>query len=470
MADFDYRTWLHRAATWAADHAESLARRPVRPKVEFGQTMRQISDAPPMEAEPVSNVFEDFERIIPGGMTHWQHPRFFAYFPSNSAPAAIVGEQLASALGAQCMLWQTSPAATELEIKMVDWMRQSLGLSEGFRGVLQDTASMATLCAVLTMRERATGYTSNKKGLWGQAPLRIYASSRMHSSVDRAIWFAGIGQDNLVKIPTRADLSMDASELKRVIAEDRVEGRRPCGIMINVGGTSVGATDRVREIVEIAQSENLYTHLDAAWAGSAMLCPEFRPLWDGVDGVDSIVVNAHKWLGAPMECSCQFLKAPEAQIRALSIQPEYLKTYGKDGVVNFSEWTVQLGRRFRGLKLWFLFRIYGVEELRRRIRCHVAWAQALEAQLSQEPDFEIVTSCFLSLFTFRYVPEGFAEDVDALNLRLVNAINDDGRIYLTQTRHNGQFVLRFQAGPFDMTAKDIEIAFETICSVARSLK
>lgn len=467
---FDFRAWSHRASDWAADYLEGLDKLPVRPKVEPGATAAQIHDAAPEQGQEMEAIFADFERIIPAGMTHWQHPRFFAYFQSNAAPAAQLAEQLATAFASQCMLWQTSPAATELEIKMVDWLRQALGLPEDFKGSLQDTASSVTLCAILTMREKALNFTGNQTGLFGQAPLRVYASGRTHTSIDKAMWVAGLGQDNLVKIPTGPGplFPMDADALRAAIQADREAGMVPAGIVICVGGTSVGATDNVAEICAIAKQEGLYTHLDAAWAGSAMICEEFRSLWTGVEDADSIVINPHKWLGTPMECSLHLVRDPEDLVRTLAIQPEYLKTHGKDGIVNFSEWSVQLGRRFRALKVWFLLRAYGLEGLRGRIRNHVTWAEQLANRLRAEPDFEIITEPVLSLFSFRHLPTDGAQ-VDAHNIELVNAINDDGRIYLTQTSHDGATAIRFVAGQFDMQERDAEIAYQAIVEVARGL-
>ena len=474
MTDFDYRQWSHRAADWAADYRESLRDRPVRPQCVPGDIAGQLPEAPPENGESMEAIFADFERIVPEGMTHWQHPRFFAYFPANAAPAGILAEQLAGAMAAQCMLWQTSPAATELEVKMVDWLRQAFGLPPVFKGVLQDTASSATLCAILTMRERALDWRGNKEGLFGQPPLRVYASHRTHSSIDKAIWVAGLGQDNLVKIPTDDSLAMDRDALAEAIRGDRENGLLPAGVVVCVGGTSVGATDRVAEICALAKEEGLFIHVDAAWAGSAMVCPEFRPLWEGVEEADSIVINPHKWLGAPMECSAHFVRDPEPLLKTLAIQPEYLKTYGKEGIVNFSEWSVQLGRRFRALKVWFLMRADGLEGLRARIRDHVAWAESLAERLAAEPDFEIVTPPMLSLFSFRYRPremrgEMTDEALDALNLRLLERINDEGEIYLTQTTHDGRMVIRFVTGAFDCRAEDVETAFAVITRTARAL-
>ena len=467
MKKSEYGRWSHAASDWSTSYLDRIDTYPVRAQTAPGDIADQIPESPPDAGESMEAIMDDFSRIVPQGMTHWQHPRFFAYFASNAAPAAMIAEQLAGSMAAQCMLWQTSPAATEIEVRMVDWLRQSVGLPDSFDGVLQDTASSATLCAILTMRERALNWKGNQQGLSNLPTLRVYASTRTHTSIDKAMWVAGLGQDNLVKIDTTEDFALDVDALTKAIQDDRKNGLLPAGIVICVGGTSMGATDKVRAICELAEKEDLYTHIDAAWAGSAMICPEFRHLWDGAELADSIVLNPHKWLGASMECSAHFVKDPATLVKTLAIQPEYLKTYGRDGLINFSEWSVQLGRRFRALKVWFLLRAYGLEGLRTMIRNHVKWSTELCTRLDNESDFEITTQPILSLFTFRYIPKNAAIDLDAVNLGLVNAINDDGRIYLTQTMHDGKLVIRFVCGQFDMTHDDIDIAFDVITSIAR---
>jgi len=463
-----YRGWGHRAVDWVADYLAGIGERPVRPPVKPGETLAQLPASPPEAPEDLAAIFADFERIVPDAVTHWQHPRFFAYFPANAAPASVVAEHLVDGLAAQCMLWQTSPAATEMEIRMIDWLRQALGLQEGLKGVIQDSASSATLCAVLTMRERALGWQGNAEGLAVAAPLRIYASDQTHSSVDKAIRIAGIGQANLVKVPTDAALAMDGDALRAAIRADRAAGMIPAGVIICVGGTSVGASDRAGEIVEVARDEGLMTHVDAAWAGSAMICPELRGLWAGVEDADSIVFNPHKWLGAQFDCSIQFLRDPASQVRTLAIHPEYLATLGTGEVTDFCEWTVPLGRRFRALKLWFVLRTYGLDGLRVRIRNHIAWAEAAAARIGATEGFEIVTPPELSLFSFRHVRAGVT-DLDTHNRHLVEAINADGRIYLTQAVHHGQFVIRFQVGQFDTTEADVMQACAVIAEIAAGL-
>jgi aromatic-L-amino-acid/L-tryptophan decarboxylase len=465
----EFRNWSEKAAAWGADYREGLRDLPVRAQTKPGAIFNAVPSDAPEAPEAMENIFADFERIILPGITHWQHPRFFAYFPANAAPASVIAEQLISAISAQCMLWQTSPAATELETRVLDWLRRALGLPAGFSGVIQDSASSATLAAVLVMRERALNWAGNRQGLSGQKPVRIYCSGQVHTSIDRAIWIAGVGDDNLVRIPVAGQWrGLDPAALEAAIVADKQAGLLPAGIVASVGGTSVGGTDDIAAVCDVARRHGLYVHVDAAWAGSAMICPEFRHFWRGVENADSVVFNPHKWLGVNFDCSAHFLRNPDSLVRTLAIRPEFLKTHGRDGVVDYSEWSVPLGRRFRALKIWFLLRAYGLEHLRNMIRNHVRWSERLATRLAAVPDFRIATSPMLSLFSFRHEPI-HAGDLDDHNLRLLNAINDDGRIYLTQTKVDGQSVIRFQAGSFDMTEADADTAFDVIVEIAQRL-
>ncbi len=466
----DYAKWAADIAEWGRDYHKSIRNLPVRAQTKPGEIAAQLMTSAPETGHSMQDIWDDFQRVVMPGMTHWQHPRFFAYFPANATPPSMLAEQVASIMAAQCMLWQTSPAATEMETKVLDWLRKSVGLPDGFMGVIQDSASGATLAAVLTMRERALDWSGNSAGLTGQPRLRIYCSDQVHTSIDRAVWIAGIGGDNIVRIPTAGNMkAMDTTALRAAILSDIAAGFIPAGIIASVGGTGMGATDNVADVVKVANEFDLYTHVDAAWAGSAMICPEFQHLWAGVDGVDSVVFNPHKWMGVQFDCSAHFLKNPADLVRTLAIQPEYLKTHGQGGFINYSEWSVPLGRRFRALKLWFMLRVYGMEDLRSRVRNHVSWATSLAKRLNDTTDFEIITQPILSLFTFRYAPET-ATDLNDLNQRLVDAINDDGRIYITQTFVDGAKVIRFQVGQFDCTQTDIDTAYDVICEIAKDLK
>jgi aromatic-L-amino-acid decarboxylase len=464
--ELDFEHWSRKAADWGVAYRASLRERPVRAQTTPGEIAAQLAMTPPEQGEAMEAIFADFEQTIVPGMTHWQHPRFFAYFPANAAPVSVVAEYLVTAMAAQCMLWQTSPAATELETRVLDWLRQAIGLPEGFAGVIQDSASSATLAAVLVMRERALGWKGNSAGLAANPQLRIYASDQVHTSIDRAIWVSGIGEENLVRIPaTGKRRGMDVGALAAAIERDKQAGFVPAGVIACTGGTNVGACDDITAVVQTARAHGLYVHVDAAWAGSAMICEEFRHLWAGVERADSVVFNPHKWLGAQFDCSAHFIRRPDDLVRTLAIHPEFLKTQGQDGFINYSEWTVPLGRRFRALKLWFLLRFHGLEGLRAMIRNHVAWSEALAARLGAEPDFEIVTEPVLSLFSFRHTG---GKDLDAHNLDLARRINDDGRIYLTQSRVDGKVVIRFQAGQFEAIEADVEMAFDVITAMARA--
>jgi len=316
------------------------------------------------------------------------------------------------------------------------------------------------------MRERALDWRGNDSGMVGEKQLRVYASPETHSSIDKAIRIAGIGQRHLVKIPTDGSWALDPVALRRAIDADLAAGFRPAGLVLCVGGTSIGATDRLHQSIAVAREHDLYVHVDAAWAGSAMICPELRELWEGVEGADSIVFNPHKWLGAHFDCSIQFLADPEPQVRTLGIRPDYLQTLGQSEITNYSEWTIPLGRRFRALKLWFLLRAHGLEDLRQRIRNHIAWAREAAAAIASLDGFRLTTECHLSLFTFQYAPEG--EDANVATERLLRAVNDDGRIYLTQTMHEEQFVIRFQVGQFDCRREDVLLAVDVLNELANA--
>jgi aromatic-L-amino-acid/L-tryptophan decarboxylase len=465
----DFRHWGHVAADWAADYRASLHEKPVRAPLLHGQLLTDVPREAPEVGEPMEDIVADFERQIMPGMTHWQHPRFFAYFPANAPAPSVIAEQYVNAIAAQCMLWQTSPAATELETRMLEWLRSALGLGDHFAGVINDSASSATFSAVLVMRERALNWSGNSAGLSGQPRLRVYASSEVHSSIDKAVWMAGLGTDNLVRIPVRGPRrAMDAGKLDAAIKDDLAEGFLPAGIIACVGGTSVGGTDDLAATIDVAKQHGLFVHVDAAWAGSAMVCAEFREYWHGIEDADSLVFNPHKWLGAQFDCSVLYVRDPNLLARTLAIQPDYLKTQATDGIINYSEFSTVLGRRFRALKIWFLLRSYGLSGLRQVIRNHVAWSVKLAKRLALTKDFRIVTEPMLSLFSFRHEPK-CAADLDAHNLALVKAINDDGRIYLTQSRLDGHAIIRFQCGSFDMREEDIDVAYQAIVDIAARL-
>lgn len=458
----DLLHWSKHAADWAHKYHTTLRTRPVRAPLNKGASAALLSKSPPNDPEPMSEIFADFERIVPAGMTHWQHPRFFAYFPANAAPASMLAEQLCNAIAAQGMIWQSAPVATEMEEVMMSWLAQALGLPAHFNGTIHDSATTATLSAVLTMREAALNWQGLSAGLSGQKRLRLYTSAQAHSSVDKATRIAGIGQDNLVKIPTNPNFSINVDLLEQSILTDQAAGHLPIGLILVMGGTSIGAMDDIAAAQKIAAKYNMPVHVDAAWAGSAMICPEFRPLWGGIDAVQSIVFNPHKWLGAQFDCAVQFIADPAQQIRTLGLRPSYLQTQGAHEPVNFNEWTVPLGRRFRALKLWFLVRAYGITGLQALIRNHVRWAQELCAMIEGLGPYHITSHPRLSLFSFAH------EQGDQATADLLERINNEGRIYLTQTQHEGRFVIRVQVGQFDCTRDDVMMIAQVLRDFART--
>ena len=471
MDNRDLEKWGQKAAKWSVDYLKSLENRPVRPSTRPGEVAASLTETPPIDGESVEAVFKDFEDLVVPHITNWQHPRFFAYFPSNSSPPSILAEWLTATMGAQCMLWQTSPAGTEMEIRVMDWMRQMLGLDNGWHGVIQGGASLATLSAILTAREKSLEWAGKEQGLFGQPVLRVYASAEGHSSIEKAVFLSGIGRDNLVKVPTDDTGAMRADALQAAIDADRAAGYLPCALVGVIGATGVGVSDDLEAILPIAVKENLFSHIDAAWAGSALICPEFRAHAAGIDMADSIVFNPHKWLMTNFDCSAHFVKSVDDFKKTMGIQPAYLITQDADDITDYSQWTIELGRRFRALKLWFVIRCYGVAGLQKIIRDHVAWAHDLADRLAANPTIEITSPVRFALFSFRLHPEGMAPgaDLDALNARLVDAVNNDGTLYLTQTIYKGEYVIRVSIGTTMTRAEDIDISYAKIMELAAPL-
>jgi aromatic-L-amino-acid decarboxylase len=467
----EFRDHAHRLADWMADYLASVERHPVRAQVEPGAIARQLPTAPPAGSEPLARIFEDFERILLPGMTHWQHPSFFAYFPANSSPPSVLAEMLTATLAAQCMLWQTSPAATELETVVLDWLRQMIGLPEGFAGVIQDSASSATLCAVLVARERASDWQTNEQGLAGGPELCFYTSEQAHSSIEKAIRIAGLGRRSLRLVATDAAFAMRADALEAAVRADLAAGRRPAGVIATLGTTGVGAIDPLGPVGAVCRRHGLYLHVDAAWAGSALLLEEHRRMIEGVEAADSFVFNPHKWLLTNFDCSAHFVRDPAALIRTLSVLPAYLMSRESGAVIDYRDWGVPLGRRFRALKLWFVIRSYGVEQLQAMLREHIAWTAELADWIRAEPDFELTSPPSLALLSFRFRPPEIDDEelLDRLNERLLQALNDGGRIYLTQNRLRGRYVIRFTVGQRCTTREHVRRAWGLIRSTAREL-
>lgn len=444
---------------------------PVRPRVEPGAILAALPHEPPEHPEPFEALLADFERIVLPGITHWQHPRFLAYFPANADPASVLGEILTAGLAVNAMLWQTSPAATELEQRVLDWLRRAAGLPDGWFGVVQSTASEASLCALLTARERATGWRGNEEGLAGGPRLVAYASEEAHSSIEKGAMIAGYGRAGLRKIPVDDTGAMRPDALEAAIRADLAAGLRPACVVATLGSTGVGGTDPLRATGEICRSHDLFLHVDAAWAGSALLLDEWRHLADGAELADSFVFNPHKWLGIQFDFSAHYVREPELLRRTLSVAPHYLTGAETGRVVDYRDYGIPLGRRFRALKAWFVLRLVGLEGLRAMLRRHIGLARELAARIDAEPDFERVTGPNLALVTFRYRPPGVddAETLDDLNQRLVEAINADGRTYVTPTRWRGRTVIRACIGQTRTERRHVEESWRAIRKVARSM-
>ncbi|HEX2250211.1 MAG TPA: aminotransferase class I/II-fold pyridoxal phosphate-dependent enzyme, partial [Gemmatimonadales bacterium] len=385
MEPHDFRRYGHQLVDWMADYFETVARLPVTPPVEPGDVLQQLPALPPSRSEPFEQIFSDFQSIVLPGMTHWNHPGWFAYFPGNNSPPSVLAEMLTATMGAQCMSWATSPAATELEQMMMEWLRRMLDLPDGFVGVIQDTASTATLVALLSARERAS--CAGTKAL-GQ--LTVYASTEAHSSVPKGVKLAGYGLPQLRRIPVDARYAMDVAALERAILQDLASGCVPACVVATVGTTSSTAVDPLEAIVEVCRRYGIWLHVDAAYAGTAAIAPEFRHLFAGMEQADSLVFNPHKWMLVNFDCSAYFVRDLEALLRTFQITPEYLRTVHDARVANFRDWGIQLGRRFRALKLWFVIRSYGVDGLRAVVRKHVALAGELAHWIEDTPGFELM--------------------------------------------------------------------------------
>ncbi len=470
MTNEEFRRHAHAFVDWMADYLTEVERYPVRSQVKPGEIAARLDAAPPEVGESIDTIFADFKSILLPGVTHWQHPSFFAYFPANSSPPSVLAEMLTATLGAQCMLWQTSPAATELETRVLDWLRQMIGLPEGFTGVIQDSASSAILCAILTAREQVTGWRVNEEGVGAGARLTLYCSSEAHSATEKDAKIAGLGMKNLRKIPVDDAFAMRPAALDAAIRADLDAGAKPACVVATLGTTGAGGIDPLRPIGEICRHHGVWLHVDAAWAGSALVLPEHREMLDGIEMVDSFVFNPHKWLFTNFDCSAHFVRDPEALVRTLAILPEYLKTREGSRVIDYRDWSVPLGRRFRALKLWFVIRSYGVARIRQMIAAHIDWARELEQWIEEAPDFELMAPRRLALLNFRYRPAGVTDagDLDRLNERLLERLNDSGELYLTQNRVRGVYAIRVSIGQTTTERRHVEVAWKKIRETARS--
>jgi aromatic-L-amino-acid decarboxylase len=479
MNPSEFRKYGHEVVDWIADYLAGAEQYPVMSRCAPGEIRDLIPEHPPGEGQDMGAILKDFQDLILPGVTHWNHPRFFAYFPANNSGPSILGEMLSAGLGINAMLWQTSPAATELEERVMQWLGEMIGLEDRapgkFHGVIQDTASTATLCALVCARERASCFAVNAAGcdgLAGAGALRIYTSSEAHSSVVKGAKVAGFGSENVVLVRVDDQLRMDPADLAARIEADLADGLIPCCVVATVGTTGSTSVDPLPEIGRIAREQGMWFHVDAALAGSAAICPEHRWIFDGIEGADSLVFNPHKWLLTNFDCSAYFVKDPRHLVQAMTINPEYLKTNPDEMVNNFRDWGIPLGRRFRALKLWFVLRSYGVRGLQEIIDGHIRLAREFARWVEESPGWELLAPVPLNTVCFRLLPPGHGEmdpaAIDAANKDLLDRVNADGTIYLTHTRLFDKFTLRLAVGQTNTRREHVEQAWEALNRLARS--
>lgn len=479
MSAEEFRRFGHRAVDWVADYLAHVGDYPVLARTKPGELRRVLPATPPPAHEPMEKILSEFQSTILPGITHWNHPAFFAYFAITGSGPGILGELLASALNVNGMLWKTSPAATELEEVTLDWLRQMVGLPASLMGIVMDTASVASLCAIAAAREAAEPRLRDR-GMSGGPRLRLYTSEQAHSSIEKAAIVLGLGRDGVRKIPVDQEFQMDPAALAVAVAEDRRAGWRPMCVVATVGTTSTTSVDPVPAIADICEREGLWLHVDGAYAGLAALVPEFRWVLAGCDRADSIVVNPHKWLFTPIDCSAFYCRRPDVLRQAFSVVPEYLRTAesGQAAVRDFMDYGIQLGRRFRALKLWMVIRYFGWEGLAARIREHIALGQLFRAWVDADPDFERLAPAPLSVVCFRAHPadlrthrgESIEAYLERLNASLLDAINASGRVYLSHTRLNGMLSLRLAIGNLRTTEAHVRDAWALLRGQAAEVR
>jgi aromatic-L-amino-acid decarboxylase len=461
----EFRAAMHRAADLVADYLEHVGEYPVLPKVAPGEVRAALPAAPPQEPEPLDTLLGDYRTLVEPNVTHWNHPGFMAYFAITGSAPGILGETLAAGLNVNAMLWKTGPAPTELEELVTDWLRQMIGLPAGFRGHINDTASISSLLAIAAARHRATGGDVRTRGMAGRADLpalTVYASEQAHSSIDKAMITLGLGHENLRKVPVDAEYRMDGFALSAAIALDQRAGKRPIAIVATAGTTSTTSVDPLRAVAGVARREKLWLHVDAAYAGSAAICPEYRALLDGLDEADSVVLNPHKWLFTPVDCSVLLLRDPAELRAAFALTPlEILKT-GEPGVTNLMDYGPQLGRRFRALKLWFVIRAFGVKGLQARIRAHCALAQEFASWVRAEPGFEICAPHPFSTVCFRAVAGRPVDQENTLNERILAEVNAAGPVFLSHAKLGDRIVLRLAIGNIRTERAHVATAWELV--------
>lgn len=460
-----FRKYAHQLVDWMADYLDEIEQYPVLSQQEPGELLAKLPLSPPDASEPMDEILRDMEKLVIPGLTHWQSPNFYAYFPANSSYASILAEMLMAAMGINTFSWITSPAATELEERMMDWLGQMIGIPDSWDGVIHSTASEASFTAIITAREQASKFLVNEKGLQGSPRFRVYGSAQLHSSIEKAVKIAGLGRENYVNVEVDEVFAMREDALRAAIKEDLEKGYHPLCIVNGMGTTSSTAIDDLEMCGRVAREYKLWLHVDAAYAGSALILPEYRHWMKGIEMADSFVFNPHKWLFTNFDCSAYFVRDKAALIRTFQMSPAYLRASNDDVVKNYRDWGLPLGRRFRALKLWFVLRNFGVKNMQSILRGHMTLTQKLLKKMEAHPHIEILAPVNLNLICFRYNPGGLSEpELNSLNESLLQKINASGKAYLVQTRLNGKFTLRVVLGHPKHEGRHVEEVWELICA------
>ena len=465
----DFHKHSHELVDWMFKYLKEIEKYPIKPNIEPGEIYKSLPSNPPKSGESFEKIFDDFNKKIIPGITHWQSPNFHAFFPANNSYPSILAEMLISTIGAQCMMWDTSPAATELEQKVTEWIRDSIGIPSNWSGVINDTASVATICSLLTARENLSKFKINTDG-FSDNKYKVYCSKETHSSIEKAVKIIGLGSKNLYKIDTDTNLSMDLKKLENQINKDIESDNIPLAIISTYGTTGTVAFDSVNDIALIAKKYNIWHHVDAAYAGSALFLDEYKKDIKNIKYADSFVFNPHKWMLTNFDCSLYYVKDEEKLIKTLEIHPEYLKSTSKN-IKNYKDWSIQLGRRFRALKLWFVIRSYGVDGIKKYLRNHINLAKYLKKIITDDKDFELTTNQNMNMINFRFNPKNSKtnNEINKLNIKLIDELNKSGKIYLSHTMINDIYSIRMPIGSTSVNIRNIKSSWELIKKTSQNI-
>tara|TARA_Y100000816_G_scaffold139234_1_gene98606 strand:- start:376 stop:1788 length:1413 start_codon:yes stop_codon:yes gene_type:complete len=465
----DFQKHSHELVDWMFSYLKEIEKYPIKPDIKPGEIYNALPEKPPMNGEAFDKIFKDFNEIIIPGITHWQSPNFHAFFPANNSYPSILAEMLISTIGAQCMMWDTSPSATELEQKVTEWIRDSIGLPSNWSGVINDTASVGTICSLLTARENHSKFKINSDG-FSNNKYKIYCSKETHSSIEKAVKIIGFGSKNLNKIDTDNNLSIDLKKLENQIIKDIESNYIPLAIISTYGTTGTVAFDSINEIALIAKKYKIWHHIDAAYAGSALFLDEYKKDINNIKYADSFLFNPHKWMLTNFDCSLYYVKDEEKLIKTLEIHPEYLKTSSKN-IKNYKDWSIQLGRRFRALKLWFVIRSYGINGIKKYLKNHINLAKYLKDIILNDENFELTTKQNMNMINFRFNPKKSKNnsEINKLNIRLIDKLNKTGKIYLSHTMINNIYSIRMPIGSTTVGIENIKSSWKLIKKTSQDI-